>query len=396
MNNSTNSSSVQPFTAYFTQDVDIVFGLFYVIIGILGLYTNGTVILSFWKLRQKVKMVPFIICAVAVSHSDFLTLLFVTLPYGALLLAGRPIIPRVPCFVIGLVFNFGKKFALFVITSIMVFRCITIIWPLKTRNSPLSIFYILITGISAFCFILALLPIYPFAFMPMRYEYVRNVHECAYYFDPRMPGAAGLAVIVDVVYWGPFITCVISSIIFSVTLTAQFGRMQVKSLDDKKCMAIRKTFILTMFFIVCYLPIAAMTTLGFLAKREIFLSYNDIKAFGYKHYLYILLFCTYVIPAFRAAFTPVMLRLRVFILGCCSGGKGRQSVVTENTDCEEEAKLMVFLKKQRSSSQALLKNLDRKLSTVITPRARSASMPPNGIDQYRQVHTHDMPSFEES
>ena len=44
---STNSSSTNStgFTAYFSQDVDIVFGLFYVIIGIFGLYTNGTCVL---------------------------------------------------------------------------------------------------------------------------------------------------------------------------------------------------------------------------------------------------------------------------------------------------------------------------------------------------------------
>lgn len=208
----------------------------------------------------------------------------------------------------------------------MVFRCITIIWPLETRNSPLYIFYGLIFGITAFCFILSVLPIYPFAFMPFRYEYIRNVHECSYSFDASYPG---LTVLIDVIHWGPFITCVISSIIFSVTLTAQFGRMQVKSLDNKKCMAIRKTFILTMFFIVCYLPIAAMTTLGFLAQKEILLTYGDIKAFGYKPYIYIILFCTYVIPGGRAAFTPVMLHLRVFILSCCNSAKARQSVITE-------------------------------------------------------------------
>lgn len=47
--------------------------------------------------------------------------------------------------------------------------------------------------------------------------------------------------------------------------------------------------------------------------------------------------------------------------------------------------MLGFLKKHGASSSALLKNMERKLSAVISPRARSVSTPVVGVEGYREV-----------
>ena len=156
------------------------------------------------------------------------------------------------------------------------------------------------------------------SFIESKYEYQINLAECAYMVDPGK--ARLLSFLVDAVWWCPLIMCVISTSIFAGIMIVRSKRF--KTLATKKYDAIKKTVILTLFFILSYLPLSIFSFLQFLTSKDIGLTWAAIeRSIGYELYLYIRTVLIYIIPASRSVLTPIMLRLEQFIF-FCSNRKG--------------------------------------------------------------------------
>ena len=65
------TSSVAPAYIYYTiPALDLVIGIVYLLLGLLGTYSNGRVLSTFWSVRKTVKVHPFTLCALVLAAND--------------------------------------------------------------------------------------------------------------------------------------------------------------------------------------------------------------------------------------------------------------------------------------------------------------------------------------
>ena len=190
----------------------------------------------------------------------------------------------------------------------MIFRCASLLFPIKCRNVTNRPFYITLGLITLVTTAIAALPFFPVPFIDsqFKYRYNPNLGECSYQISTDY---SSLIVLVDIIYWGPFLLCLLSSIVFYVGMNIHTAKLQSKKTDV--CF---KTLILTAFFIMCYLP-RQFESLGFyMMGRSLILTWAWFEQHvGFTALVYIHTVCTFIIPLVRAAFTPLVLRLPEFI-----------------------------------------------------------------------------------
>ena len=326
MNESIGISTVIPTTTgdyvYYTiQKLDIVIGTLYLLFGLFGIYSNAKVLCLFWRARKTVKIYPFTLCALVLAAND---LLFCTLgisPYAVLILAKRPQADSFPgflCKIFGFVNNFSDRFAWFDITCIMVFRCVTIVITLRARLGSVSYrpFIYIISLLALLQGSISVLPFFNLEIIPTRYEYFPNLGECIYAVNGTL--APWMIVVIDVLWWGPFLACILSCAIFFICMKLHEKKSAIRR-SGKTSDARKKTAFLTAFFITCYFPKAFLIFMGFLMNTERHISWEWFyRVMGgpdraLKLYVYLNLMFNLVIPAGRAAFTPAVLGLETYI-----------------------------------------------------------------------------------
>jgi len=309
--------------------------------------------------RRTIKIHPFTLCALVLAANDLLMCILGVSPYAILILAKRPEPSSFPfwlCKIFGFVNNFCDRFAWFDITSIMVFRCITMAFPLKLRGVSHRPFIYILALLALLQGVICILPFFNLEMMSESYVYIPNTAECSFGVDGEL--VPGMVVLIDLLWWGPFLACIISCVLFFI-----FMKMHAKkcgtasSKNDKSNDAKKKTAILTFFFIVCYFPKALLILFDFLLLTERFgLSWQWYTGFlgvdnALTLYLYLSVMCKLVIPAGRAAFTPTMLRLRSYIKMCDSSRRKKTSKVETSQSRLSTCVKSVF----KSDSRSLLK-----------------------------------------
>ena len=310
-----------PFIYFNTRELDIVIGTVYLFFGLFGMWSSGSVLWYFWGAKATVKIHPFTLCALVLAAND---LLFCTLgisPYAILILAKRPQADSFPgflCKIFGFVNNFSDRFAWFDITCIMVFRCVTIVITLRARLGSVTYhpFIYIVSLLALLQGSISVLPFFNLEIIPMRYEYFPNLGECIYAVNATL--APEMIVVIDVLWWGPFLACILSCVIFFICMKLHEKKSAIRR-SGKSSDARKKTAFLTAFFITCYFPKALLIFMGFLMNTERHISWEWFyRVMGgsdraLKLYVYLNLMFTLVIPAGRAAFTPAVLGLETYI-----------------------------------------------------------------------------------
>ena len=211
----------------------------------------------------------------------------------------------------------------------IVFRCLTLIFPIKLRTTTHRPFIIILGIQAAVILALAILPFFDLSFITHAYVYASNYGECVYGFNST--STPELVYVVSVLWWGPFFISIVSTTIFVIALSnhsknsAAVGR---KTYDVAK----RKIVILTAFFITCYIPKACYLLLVYLLNQGT-ISWGSVVAL--PHGIQIMthgysLMC-FVLPTARAAFTPQMLSLLRYMEQLCKrrGGDGKYVLKSE-------------------------------------------------------------------
>ncbi|KAL5261072.1 hypothetical protein ACHWQZ_G006952 [Mnemiopsis leidyi] len=314
-----------PFTYFTIKELDISFGILYLLFGLFGIYSNGNVLWKFWKSKRTVRVYPFTLCALVLAAND---LMFCTLgicPYAILILAGRPqasSFPKFLCIIFGYVNNFSDRFAWFTITCIMVFRCVTTVLPLKLRGVTYHPFIFILSFLASLQGVISILPAFDLYFLTERYDYGPNFGECLYGVDQDK--APWMIALIDALWWGPFLACILSCFIFFIFMRIHSARIVSAGKSNKTNDVKKKTALLTLFFIVCYLPKALLILFDFLINSDNKFSWEwlyEVMGDPYKAlklYVYMNAVCKFIIPAIRAAFTPTVLRLRSYLSMCDS------------------------------------------------------------------------------
>ena len=217
----------------------------------------------------------------------------------------------------------------------MVFRCITMAFPLKLRGITHHPFIFILLSLAMLQGIICMFPFFGPDWIPSAYKYEPNQGDCAYGFDPEL--VPWMVSIVDVLWWGPFLACIVSCGLFFFFMKLHAAKFTNNKKSDKGNDAKRKTALLTAFFIICYFPKALFILFEFLINSESqlitwekFVSLLSTEDASLRLYVYLSLVCKFVIPASRAAFTPTMLRLRDY-LQRCDTSKRKKTSATENT-----------------------------------------------------------------
>ena len=326
----TNASPSQ-FIYLTIKELDIVLGVFYISLGLFGIYSNSNVLWKFWSSRRTVKVYPFTLCALVLAAND---LLFCTLgicPYAILILAGRPqatSFPQFLCTIFGFVNNFCDRFAWFTITCIMVFRCVTTVIPLKLRGVTYHPFIFILSFLASLQGVICILPAFKdLHFLRERYQYGPNFGECLYGVDQEL--APWMIALIDALWWGPFLACILSCFIFFIFMRIHSARIVSAGKSNKTNDVKKKTALLTLFFIVCYLPKALLILFDFLINSKKFINWEWLyRVMGdpyraLKFYVYMNAVCKFLIPAIRAAFTPTVLRIRSYLSMCDSSRRNK-------------------------------------------------------------------------
>ena len=211
----------------------------------------------------------------------------------------------------------------------MVFRCITMALPLQLRGVTYKPFIYILAFLALLQGTITMLPFFDVPFISDRYEYSPNMGDCIYSVNGTM--APGMVVLIDVLWWGPFIACIVSCVLFFVFMAIHANKFTSVGKSDKGNDAKKKTALLTGFFIVCYFPKALLILFDFLINTNRWISWEWFyETMGdpeksLRLYVYLSLMCKLVIPAARAAFTPTMLRLKTYIKRCDTSKRKRST-----------------------------------------------------------------------
>lgn len=202
----------------------------------------------------------------------------------------------------------------------MVFRCITMIFPLKLRNFTYRPFIYILSTLALLQGVICMLPFFNLEMIHKGYEYSPNMGECVFSFESTL--APGMTVLIDVLWWGPFLACVLSCVLFFFFIQLHTSKVTATK-SEKGGDAKKKTAVLTTFFIVCYLPKVLLTLFDFLISSNKWITWEALaNLMGQREalilYVYMCMVSKGVIPAGRAAFTPTMLRLKTFLQMCNS------------------------------------------------------------------------------
>ena len=213
--------------------------------------------------------------------------------------------------------------------SIMVFRCLCLIFPLKLRNVSYKPFVMVILLLALFQGCLSILPFLDnIHFISSRYEYNINYGECVY--DIKVDATFMLGLI-DALWWGPFITCLVSCGIFVIGMSMKSHKAIGGS--EHLVEARNNTVKLAVFTIACYIPKQLILFIIFLLEKNYLgglYEWLDSK-YGLYTFLYCYLVFFNMMPAARAAFCPIVLRLPKFIDKCNSNKLTRSSVKSDVT-----------------------------------------------------------------
>lgn len=218
----------------------------------------------------------------------------------------------------------------------MVFRCLSLVSPLKLRNADYKPFVGVLLALALLQGCISILPFSQgISFIHLRYEYSPNYGECEYSFDADV--SPFMMWLIDGLWWGPFITCVVSCTVFVLAMNAQSHKMLNQGSNSGALLdAKKKTVQLTIFFICCYLPKVVMLLVFFLIDKEVFpqigLWLNDQPRLT----MYFFLVSNYLLPAARAAFSPIMLRLPKFISLCNTSRNTQHSLRTRMTSIQRD------------------------------------------------------------
>ena len=352
-----STTTPPPFTYFTIKELDIFFGVLYVLLGLFGIYSSGNVLWKFWKSRKTVKVYPFTLCALVLAANDLLYCALGICPYAILILAGRPQVTSFPqflCTIFGFVNNFCDRFAWFTITCIMVFRCVITVFTVKLRRVTYQPFIYILSLLALLQGIICILPFFDVDSIIERYLYRPNFGECVYGFDQDK--APGMLALIDALWWGPFLACVLSCLIFFIFMKIHARKAKGVREVNKKTNVKRKTAILTLFFIICYLPKVILILFDFLINAGKLITWDMLyEAMGdyvkaLKLYVYLNFVCKFIFPAVRAAFTPNMIDIKAYITSC-------------NTNTGRASKRSKFSSSATSSSFNLIKSKLYKVDT---------------------------------
>ncbi|KAL5257402.1 hypothetical protein ACHWQZ_G012370 [Mnemiopsis leidyi] len=380
MNKSDVHTTEPPDYVYFViRELDIFIGIVYLLFGLFGIYSNGSILTQYWSLRRTIKVLPFTLCSLVLAANDMMFCTLGITPYAILILAARPVqasFPEVFCKIFGFVNNFCDRFSWFNITSIMVFRCITMAFPLKLRGITYHPFVYILSSLAMLQGIICMFPFFEPKWIETAYEYEPNFGDCSYGFNAEL--VPWMISIVDVLWWGPFLACIVSCVLFFFFMKLHAAKITSSQKSDKSNDAKKKTALLTAFFIICYLPKALFILFEFLINTEqlitweMFESLLDNEADSLRLYVYMSLVCKFVIPASRAAFTPTMLRLKDY-LRRCSTSKRKKTSTTENSrfSIVKGASLLKIDLFKKDSKHGIDKDSDVKTKTNLKKERQS-------------------------
>ena len=231
--------------------------------------------------------------------------------------------------------------------SIMVFRCASLVFPMKCRNIGHRPFLVLLGVFALFLGVTSALPFMPLSFVLKRYDYVQNLADCSYQINPN---ATGMVALTDVIWWGPFLTCITSCAIFVTVMAINAQNMQ-GAVSGYSHDVIKKTVLLTAFFIVCYFPKSMESLAFYLAGNGIWITWNDIRdKLGFPFVIYYHLVSGYVVPALRCAVTPLILKLKAYIDRC---NTSKRHSHTDNKTIIESASIFVKAKMDSFKKESL-------------------------------------------
>ncbi|KAL5261071.1 hypothetical protein ACHWQZ_G006951 [Mnemiopsis leidyi] len=364
-NGTLTATDPPPFIYFIIKELDIFFGIVYLLLGLFGIYSSGNVLWKFWESRKTVKVYPFTLCALVLAAND---LMFCTLgicPYAILILAGRPqatSFPQFLCTIFGFVNNFSDRFAWFTITCIMVFRCFITVFTVKLRRVTYKPFIYILTFLALLQGLICILPFFDeneIDIIVERYLYRPNQGECVYGIDQvRGPGMLAL---IDALWWGPFLACVLSCVVFFIFMKMHARKAKGVREVNKKASVKRKTAILTTFFIICYLPKAILILFDFLINTDRLISWEwlyekmEKPEKALKLYVYLSLVCKFIFPAIRAAFTPNMIDIKAYITSCSSNTSRASKRSKFSSTASSSSFSLIKSKLYKVDTQALLK-----------------------------------------
>ena len=204
----------------------------------------------------------------------------------------------------------------------MVYRCVTTVFPLRLRSVTYRPFIYILSLLALLQGLICALPFFNLEMVVSRYEYSPNLGECSYEVDGNQ--APAMLLLIDLLWWTPFLVCVVSCALFCVFMKLHAARVTRVQRKDKSNDARKKTALLTAFFIIAYFPKALLILFDFLMNTERLISWDwftrtvgdEDKAI--KVYVYLNLMCKWVLPAGRAALTPTILHLNTYIKMCDS------------------------------------------------------------------------------
>ena len=324
-----------PFIYFNTRELDIVIGTVYLFFGLFGMWSSGSVLWYFWGAKATVKIHPFTLCALVLAANDLLYCTLGISPYAVLILAKRPqpeFFPGFLCKIFGFVNHFCDRFAWFDITCIMVFRCVTTVFPLQLRGVTYRPFIYILSFLALLQGSICLLPFFGLDIIGYEGDYIYwpNLGECMFGFDATR--APGMVALIDVLWWSPFLACILSCVIFLIVMRIHAKRITIARKPDKTNDVKKKTVLLTAFFIACYFPKALLILVDFLMNTERYISWNwfyhvmGSPERAVRLYLYLSTMFKWVIPAGRAAFTPTVLRLKTYLEICDTRRRSRHSI----------------------------------------------------------------------